>query len=162
MKMLVVYYSLEGNTRLIAESIAGAVNADILELKPKADIKAKGFMKYLWGGKEVVGQKEPELYAFDKNPQEYDLIFIGTPVWAWTYTPALRSFFSHCKLTGRKIALFCCHEGQKGKTFEKMAKALQDNNIIGEADFEAPLKNDLRYSTNRAREWAKEILVKAR
>jgi flavodoxin len=162
MRILVIYYSLEGNTRFIAESIAGAVNADILELKPKVDIKSKGFMKYLWGGKEVVQQKEPELNVFDIIPQEYDVIFIGTPVWAWTYTPALRSFFSFCKLANRKIALFCSHDGQKAKTFEKMAKALSGNTILGEADFEAPLKNDRTYSSNRAKEWAKEITVKAR
>lgn len=35
MKALVVYYSFEGNTRLIAHAIAEAVGADLLELKPK-------------------------------------------------------------------------------------------------------------------------------
>ena len=35
MKNLVVYYSLEGNTKLIAEFIAKEIGADIIELKPK-------------------------------------------------------------------------------------------------------------------------------
>ncbi|MBI6872212.1 flavodoxin family protein [Clostridium aciditolerans] len=34
MKKLVVFYSFEGNTRYIAQSIAKAINADLLELKP--------------------------------------------------------------------------------------------------------------------------------
>jgi flavodoxin len=39
MASLVVYYSLEGSTRLIAENVADALGADILELKPvKEDI----------------------------------------------------------------------------------------------------------------------------
>ena len=33
-RVLVVYYSLTGNTKLIAEAIAEATNSDILELKP--------------------------------------------------------------------------------------------------------------------------------
>ena len=47
MKKLVIFYSFEGNTKYIAENIAEAVDADILELKPVKDIKSNGFMKYL-------------------------------------------------------------------------------------------------------------------
>lgn len=35
MKAIVVYYSFEGNTKLIAQTIANTVDADIEELKPK-------------------------------------------------------------------------------------------------------------------------------
>ena len=35
MKNLVIFYSLEGNTKLIASTIARAINADVLELKTK-------------------------------------------------------------------------------------------------------------------------------
>ena len=38
MKSIVIFYSLEGNTRLIATAIANAINADILELKTKKEI----------------------------------------------------------------------------------------------------------------------------
>lgn len=45
MKKLVVFYSFEGNTKFLAEAIANEIKADILELKPKKEIKTKGFFK---------------------------------------------------------------------------------------------------------------------
>lgn len=160
MKTLVIYYSFEGNTRFIAETIANSINADILELKLKEEIKSKGFMKYIWGGRQVVRQKVPELILFDKKPEDYDLIFIGTPVWAWTFAPALRTFFTTVILQNKKISLFCCHGGQVGKTFDKMKVLLSGNTILGNTDFEEPLKNDKEFNSNRAREWAKVILMR--
>lgn len=49
MKNLVVFYSLEGNTKLIADTIVEKINADILELKPKKKYPNLGFKKYFWG-----------------------------------------------------------------------------------------------------------------
>ena len=159
MKILVIYYSFEGNTRFIAETIANSINADILELKAKEEIKANDFMKYVLGGRQVVMQMKPELLSFNENPENYDLIFIGTPVWAWTFAPAVRTLLSTLKLHNKKIALFCCHGGQPGKTFDKLKAFLNGNKILGEIDFMEPLNNK-EYNSNNAREWAKEILVK--
>ena len=87
------------------------------------------------------------------------VIFIGTPVWAWTFTPALRTFLSTVKLQNKKIALFCCHGGQAGKTFDKMKAFLNGDIILGEKDFEEPLKNNKENSSNKAIQWAKDILT---
>jgi flavodoxin len=159
---LVIYYSFEGNTRLIAETIAEAANADILELRVRDDIKPGAFMKYVWGGREVVWHKRPDLLPFEKDPAGYDLLFIGTPVWAWTFSPALRTLFSSVRLRGKKIALFCCHGGSIGKTFERMSAQLSGNTILGTFDLMDPLKNDKEQNMGRAKDWAAEILSKAK
>ncbi|MFA5104703.1 MAG: flavodoxin [Candidatus Margulisiibacteriota bacterium] len=156
-KTLVVFYSFEGNTRLLAEAIAGEIKADILELKVKDDIKSKGFMKYFWGGKQVFQKKSPELIPFDNDPNDYELIFIGTPVWAFTYAPAIRTLFTKIKLKDKKIALFCCHEGGPAKTLENMKKELEGNDIISENDFINVLKNPQQNSLN-AKLWAGKII----
>ncbi|MCK5289167.1 MAG: flavodoxin, partial [Candidatus Omnitrophica bacterium] len=85
MKKIVIFYSFEGNTKLIAESIAKTIGADLLELKPKSEMQSKGFMKYVWGGKAVMMKAKPELLPMDKDIKGYDILFIGTPVWAGTY-----------------------------------------------------------------------------
>jgi len=153
---LVVYYSFEGNTKFVAETIAREIGADLLELKPKKEMKGHGFSKFIWGGRQVMLKIKPELEPLAKNPADYDLIFIGTPVWAYTFTPPLRSFFSQVKLQNKKIALFCTHEGNPGKIFEHMKKELSGNEIIGQQGFKDALKEKDRNLAD-IKNWIKEL-----
>ncbi|MFZ5365478.1 MAG: flavodoxin family protein [Patescibacteria group bacterium] len=159
MKKLVVFYSLDGSTKFIANIIAEKTGAELLELKPIKPISSKGFGKMFWGGKQVMMKHKPDLEPFDKDPQDYDLIFIGTPVWAWTFTPALRTFFSQVKLQNKKIALFDCNGGQPKDTLNDMAKELEGNEIIGQYEFEEPIKRQ-EAAREMAEKWAGEVLNK--
>ncbi len=154
MKTLVIYYSLEGDTKLIAEAMAQATGAELLEVKPKVDIESKGFMKYVWGGKQAFMKDKPELLPLEKNPADYDFLIIGTPVWAWTVSPAIRSFLSDNKIAGKKVALFCCCGGQKGKTFNEMKMLLAGNTILGEIELREPLKHNKEADAEKAAQWA--------
>ena len=142
----------------MAENIAKTIDADLLELKQKKEIKSKGFMKYIWGGKAAMMKTKPELLPFDKDIQKYDVFFIGTPVWACTYAPALNTFFAPHSLLNKKIVLFCCHGGGKGKIFDKMKEALKDNQILGEIDFQDPLKKNTDANIEKAKTWAENII----
>jgi len=102
-KILIVYYSLTGNTRFIAETLQEKLKADIQEIKPKKDIKPKGAMKYFWGGYKATMKQKPSLEPIEKDPNNYDVIIIGTPVWAWTIAPPIRSFLSKYDLSDKKI-----------------------------------------------------------
>lgn len=160
MKSIVIYYSFEGNTKLIANTVTDTVGADLLRLQLANELKSKSFIKYFWGGKEVFMTKTPQLlpYFFDVNA--YDLIFIGTPVWAWNYAPAMRTFLEKEKIKNKKIALFCCHGGGKGKIFPRLKTALEGNEFLGEIDFRDPLWVKTETNVKRAKEWAKEMLGK--
>ncbi|HEX7586367.1 MAG TPA: flavodoxin [Patescibacteria group bacterium] len=162
MKTLVIYYSLEGNTKFIAQKIAEATGADILELKLKKEtVKPHSLSKYFWGGKQVMMKEKPELVPFEIDPDQYNLLFIGTPVWAWNYSPPINTFLSSTKLADKKIALFCSHGGAMGKTFENMEKELSGNKIVGKIDFKEPLKNNPEECAVKAKEWAIEIISAA-
>lgn len=162
MKTLVIYYSLEGNTKFIAQKIAEATGADILELKLKKEtVKPHSLSKYFWGGKQVMMKEKPELVPFEIDPDQYNLLFIGTPVWAWSYSPPLNTFLFESKMTDKKIALFCCHGGAKSKTLENMEKKLIGNKIVGKIDFKEPLKNNPEECAAKAKEWAIEIISAA-
>jgi flavodoxin len=158
LKKLVVYYSLDGTTAAIAKTIADAVGADVLELRPKNPIKtsANYLTKLLVGGMQVFLKKQPELLPFEKNPADYDLIFLGTPVWVSNHTPAIRTFLAAAPLRQKKIALFCCCRSVFGKAFDNMKQALSRNTIVGEISF-----RQLENNTQKAAEWAKKIAADA-
>jgi len=103
MKTLVVYYTRTGNTKFIAETIAGELGADLEEV---IDLKKrKGILGFLKAGRDAMLGKETEI-AQKKNPAEYDLIIIGQPIWAGSPTPAIRTYLKKNDLSGKKVALF--------------------------------------------------------
>lgn len=158
LKVLVVFYSLTGNTKLIAEAIQKTANADILEIKPVKELKDEGSMKYFWGGFQAIMKKNPKLKPFDINPLEYDIIFIGSPVWAWRYTPPIHSFMKKYDLSGKNLALWMCSGGDGEKAMGRFKDALKSTNIIGDISFQEPLQKGSEEATENAIAWAKLII----
>ena len=159
MKTVVIFYSLEGNTKCIAEVIAKELQADLLELKTKKVFPSSGIKKYIWGGKSVVLKELPELINKNIDLSTYDNIVIGTPIWAGTYAAPFNTFVKQYKFTGKKIALFACHAGGGAdKCFKMFKEALTENQYIGEIDFVDPLKKNKQENLQKATKWAKNLL----
>jgi len=127
-KTLVLYYSYEGHTKKVAEVIAKEISADIEGVKPIKEMKTKGFGKFLWGGSQVVMKKKPELKPLNVNPDDYDIVFVGTPVWAFTYAPPVKTILETGILKNKKVAFFYTHEGGAGKTEENAKNVIEKNN----------------------------------
>lgn len=158
MKTAVVYYSLEGNTKMVAEKIASKFDAKLYELKEiKNSVSKEGFFKYFWGGKQVVTKKKPKLEPLDFDVNDYDIIFIGTPVWAYSYAPAIRTFLANYNIKNKKVGLFCSHGGGPGNIMHKMENELIGNEIISKFDIMEPL-NDLESSTKKIDKWLENIV----
>ncbi|MFX0024545.1 MAG: flavodoxin family protein, partial [Candidatus Hermodarchaeota archaeon] len=103
---------------------------------------------------------KPKLKPFDTNPLEYDLIILGTPVWAWTYTPPIHSFLSKFDLSGKNVALWTSSDGDGVRAMNKFKKALKNANILGEIRFKSPKQREPIKSKQKAADWAKDILEK--
>lgn len=141
MKSIVIYYSLDGNTKYAAGKIATKLGADLIQLIPAKEYPTGKISKYFWGGKSATFGEAPKLdpYRFDQN--QYDLVVLGTPVWAGTFTPPLRTFIRENKLTDKKIALFaCCSGGKTEKCFEQMKKEAGDYTVASTLQLIEPLK----------------------
>ena len=143
MKAVVVYYSLGGNTELIADMISEKVGADKIKLQPEKEIAKEGFKKFFWGGKSVIFKDKPILLNKNLNLDHYDTVILGTPIWAATFTPAILSFVSQVSLKGKKVHLYACSSGgDASKCFTKLRELLKDSTIIGTASFKDPIKEE--------------------
>lgn len=121
MKTLVVYYSRTGNTRKVAEALAGKLGADIEELKE--DINRRGFIGYLTAGRDGMLKRKTRINPLSNNPSDYDLVLVGGPIWGFNLAPPLRTFLSEFKGKLKQTAFFCTMGGSGDtRTFIEMEK----------------------------------------
>jgi len=131
---LVVCFSLTGNTRLVAKTMAKEINADYAEIVPLKQYPLRGAYLYIKGGKEAVFKSEPALEEGTVRYEDYDLIIVGTPVWAGTMAPPLRTFLKSPALRGKKLFLFCTHGSGPGSCLRDMREIAQGE-VVGDCDF---------------------------
>ncbi len=116
MKILIVYYSKTGNTRIIATELAKKFKADIDEITDK---KKKGIFGLIWACRQAMNKKSSEI-IYSKNPKSYDLVILGGPVWAWNLIPPLRKYLEENKSLIKKFGFFLTHGGNYGKNIEQV------------------------------------------
>lgn len=106
-KVLVLYYSQTSNTKAVATEIATKLNADIEEIVAvnpyDGDFQATIDRCIVEREQGTVTEIKP-LAADIAN---YDVIFIGYPVWFGTYAPPVATFLANTDLSGKKIVPFC-------------------------------------------------------
>jgi flavodoxin len=142
MRAIVVYFSLEGNSKYVADKIAEYIGADVLRLEPLKDYPQGNVSKFFWGGKSVVFGEKPKLVSYDFSATEYDAIIIGTPVWAGSFAPPIKTFLKDNDLLKKKIALFACHSGGGAeKCFDKLKKEMPDCEVFATLNLVNPGKN---------------------
>ncbi len=135
MKKAIVYYSMSGNTDYVAKYISSKLGADLIRIEPKKEYPNKGIKKFLWGGKSAVMGETPELEQYQFDSEQYDCIIFGTPVWASSFTPPIRTFIKDNKekLKGKKFAIFICYMGGGAdKAIEKLKQCLEINEFDAE------------------------------
>lgn len=126
MKTAIVYYSMSGNVKSVAEKLSAMLNADMIEIKPAKAFPDKGFGKFFWGGKSAVMGETPDLEPYPFNADEYETVIIGSPIWASNFAPPVRTFLCDNRdvLKGKKLAAFFCQSGNGADKAEKKMCAL--------------------------------------
>lgn len=109
-KVLIAYYSYSGNTKAVAEKIQNVTGGDLFEIQTVKE--------YPKNYNDVVSQAKTEkendirpALVDNGNTENYDIIFIGTPVWWYTMAPAVKTFIANNKFDGKTIVPFCTHGG---------------------------------------------------
>ncbi|MFX0000351.1 MAG: flavodoxin family protein [Candidatus Hermodarchaeota archaeon] len=122
MNILIAFYSRTGTTKKIAEIISSSLNCaseEIIDMKKRTGFII-GFFKC---GYAATRKKLTTIKKFQKNPELYDLIILGTPIWNKRMTPAIRTYISANKGKFKKVLFFCTLGGKgSSETFEDMAE----------------------------------------
>ena len=134
-KKLVAYFSASGVTAKVAKALAGAVGADLFEIRPavpytKADLN--------WMDKNARSTIEmnapasrPAMAEKCGNISEYDTVFVGFPIWWYVAPTIINTFLENCDLTGKTIVPFATSGGSDmGKTNEKLAPSCKGAKLL--------------------------------
>lgn len=121
MKSLVVVYSGTGSTLSVAQRIATELGADLETIEDKVD--RKGILGFLRSGYEALREKTPPIAEPKHNPRKYDLVVVGTPIWAGRMSSPVRTYLSRTSGLFKQVAFFCTSRGGGNqRVFFEMAR----------------------------------------
>ena len=106
-KVLVLYYSQSSNTRTVATEIATRLNADIEEILPTVPYDGTYMETIERSRNERESGTLPEIQPLQANLADYDIVFLGYPIWFGTYALPVGSLLAQVDLTGKKVVPFC-------------------------------------------------------
>jgi flavodoxin len=120
MECLIVYYSRTGRTQTIAQTLGEWLGADLDEIVDRK--KRTGLLGWLRAGRDA-GSRRLTTITVKREPTDYDVVLLGGPIWNGNMTPALRTYLTDHKMTGKRVAFFFTSGGNKT---EKAATEMQE------------------------------------
>ena len=106
-KVLVIYYSQTATTKAVAQELAAKLGADVEEIVPVVPYEGDFQATIARWQQEREQGVLPELKPIEADLAQYDVIFLGYPVWGGTYAPPVAAFLETADLSGKKIVPFC-------------------------------------------------------
>ncbi len=109
-KALVSYFSVSGVTSKAAKDLCMAVNGDLCEIVPAVPYSAADLDYMNENSRCSVEMKDPasrpELACSQVSAADYDVVYVGFPIW-WGVAPhAVNAFLEKLDLAGKKVIAF--------------------------------------------------------
>ncbi|GLC80713.1 flavodoxin [Lacrimispora brassicae] len=130
-KSIVIYFTWSGRTGEMAKTIAALTGAAIQEVLPEMPYAQNYNAVVDQGKKEISAGFHPPIKKLDLDLSQYDIIFIGTPIWWGTMAPPITTFLNENDLGGKTVAPFTSHGGGgKGHSDRDFAKLCSGAKIL--------------------------------
>jgi len=111
-----------GSTAYLAQLIHDEVGGDLVEITPETDYPVEYNATTDVAKREQDDNARPAFQPLGVNPEDYDVIFVGYPVWWYTLPMLLYTFFDTYDFSGKTIVPFNTHEGSRdGGTYREIA-----------------------------------------
>lgn len=108
---LVVYFSATGNTEAVAEILAETQGAELYEIVPEDPYTETDLDYNDSSSRATVEQNDedarPAISGELPDMDDYDVIYVGFPIWWGDMPKIMYTFFDTCDLSGKTIAPFC-------------------------------------------------------
>ena len=109
-KILVAYFSVTGNTKAVASTLATAINADLFEIVPEQPYTSEDLN---WQNNQSrtsieMGDRSsrPAIASKIEDISQYNIVFVGSPIW-WGREPSIMdTFIESYDFTGKTIIPF--------------------------------------------------------
>jgi flavodoxin len=129
--VLVVFHSSSGNTEKVSQAIGEALSADVEQIRPvkpfTVDIKGKGLGNFVNISRAALGGMTARAASIEKaqrDPANYDLVLIGTPVYANSLPAPVRAYIEQYRPKFKEVAFFCTGEDPNNEhIFELLEEA---------------------------------------
>ena len=108
-KVLVAYFSWGGTTRRMAETIENVTKGDIFEIEPVVPYPTAYTPCTEVALEEKNNNARPEIKNRVENWADYDIVFIGCPVWWWTTPMIIHTFAESYDFEGKTVVPFCTY-----------------------------------------------------
>lgn len=114
-KVLVAYFSATGTTKGVAEHIANGLNAEIYEIIPEEPYTDADLDYSDNNSRSTIEMNDassrPAISGSVENMEQYDIVFIGYPIW-WGEAPRIVStFVESYDFSGKTVVPFCTSGG---------------------------------------------------
>ncbi|MFL9913752.1 flavodoxin family protein [Paraburkholderia sp. RL17-337-BIB-A] len=109
-KVLVVFFSRTGTTRSLASALAGMLGADLEEICDCSNREGPG--GYLRSLVDAIRKRHVEIVPAGLDVSAYDLVVIGSPVWAGSVSAPVRSYLMENRARLPQVAFFCSFGGR--------------------------------------------------
>lgn len=106
-RMLVLFYSQEGATKEVAGQISNQTGADIVSFDVEDPYTGSFDETVARCLEEKSAGKVPDLKPLDIDLDDYEIIFLGYPIWFGTYAPPVMALLNEIDFSGKKIVPFC-------------------------------------------------------
>ena len=152
-KVLVAYFSSSGVTARLAETLAKAVGGDLFEIKPAVPYTDADLNWMDKTSRSTLEMKDrscrPEIGEKLSNMADYDVVFVGFPVWWYREPSIIDTFVEEYDFGGKTLVPFATSGGSGiGDSGENMAK------LAPGAKVDAGKKFSASASESELRDWA--------
>ena len=134
-KVAIVYFSVSNNTKKFAETIQKLTGGYLIRLEPVVAYNSNpNEVKQLIADakKETESDARPKFKPINFNVEDYDIIFVGYPVWWYTLPMIFYTFFDTYDFSGKTIIPFNTHEGSgEGETYSTIKKWEPNATVLG-------------------------------